>query len=174
MKILILASILSSVGGIALHGAQDKIIAVLPLLILLPALNDMIGDFGTIISAKFTTMCYTGKIKENPFRSKYIKDLFATVMIVGFLAAIYIGTIAYFMAYSKGFLFTIDLFFRVVGVAVISTLLIVSFIFVVSVILGIRICAKGEDPSNFLIPLTTSLADLANLAFLSIMAVLLF
>jgi len=174
LKILILASILSSIGGIALHGAQDKIISVLPLLILLPALNDMIGDFGTIISAKFTTMCYTGKIKENPFKSKYIKDLFLTVITVAFLAALYIGIIAYFMAYSKGFPYTFGLFFRVVGVAVLSTIIIVSFIFVVSVILGIRICSKGEDPSNFLIPLTTSLADLGNLAFLSIMAVLLF
>ena len=174
LKILILASILSSLGGIALHGAQDKIITILPLLILLPALNDMIGDFGTIISSKFTTMCYTGKIKENPFKSAYIKDLFITVMTVALLASLYVGILAYFIAYTKGFAFTLSLFFRVVGIAVLSTFIIVSFIFVISVILGIRICRKGEDPSNFLIPLSTSIADLCNLAFLSAMAMLLF
>ena len=174
LKILILASILSSIGGIALHGAQDKIIAVLPLLILLPALNDMIGTFGTIISSKFTTMCYTGKIKENPLKSRYIRDLFVTVMTVGILSALYIGVFAYFIAYTKGFEFTFVLFFRVIGVSVLATLILVSFIFAISVILGMRICKKGEDPSNFMIPLSTSIADLCNLAFLSAMAVLLF
>jgi len=174
LKILILASILSSIGGIALHGAQEKIIAVLPLLILLPALNDMIGNFGTIVSSKFTTMCYTGNMKESLWKSPQIRSLFITVMTVGLLSALYIGVLAYFIAFTKGFAFTFSLFFRVIGVSVFATLILVSFVFVISVIFGRKICKKGEDPSNFLIPLSTSIADLCNLAFLSIMAVLLF
>ena len=56
IKILILASLISSLGGIGLESVNVKLIALLPLLILLPAMNDMIGDFGAIISSRISTM----------------------------------------------------------------------------------------------------------------------
>ncbi|MGB9675390.1 MAG: hypothetical protein ACPLYW_02200, partial [Candidatus Nanoarchaeia archaeon] len=54
LVILIVASILSTIGGIGLEALKTKFIFLIPLLILIPALNDAIGDFGVIISSKFT------------------------------------------------------------------------------------------------------------------------
>src|SRR3989338_5827245 len=54
IKILLLASIISSVGGLALEHIKTVFISIMPLIILMPTLNDMIGDYGTIISSRFS------------------------------------------------------------------------------------------------------------------------
>src|SRR3989344_7341928 len=43
IKILLLATIISSIGGFALENIKTAFISIVPLVILLPALNDMIG-----------------------------------------------------------------------------------------------------------------------------------
>ena len=43
-----------------------------------------------------------------------------------------------------------------------------------SIIAGLHFYRKGEDPNNFLIPITTSIADLSNMFILSILVVLFF
>ena len=62
-RIIIFAAILSSLGGIGLELINEKLIAILPLLIIFPALNNMIGNFGTIISANFTTLLFTNQLR---------------------------------------------------------------------------------------------------------------
>ncbi|MEM5814278.1 MAG: hypothetical protein QXD77_00485, partial [Candidatus Aenigmatarchaeota archaeon] len=52
IKILIFASVLSSLGGIGLQSIRESFATVMPLIIVLPALTDMIGDFGTIAATK--------------------------------------------------------------------------------------------------------------------------
>src|SRR3989344_4456058 len=64
IKILIFASVLSSLGGLALEHIKAIFVSVLPLIILLPTLNDMVGDFGTIIASRFSTMLHENWIKK--------------------------------------------------------------------------------------------------------------
>src|SRR3990167_2010559 len=45
IKILLFASIISSFGGLALENIKTIFISITPLIILLPILNDMIGDY---------------------------------------------------------------------------------------------------------------------------------
>ena len=56
LKVLLLASILSAFGGFALESVKHAFIAILPLVVLLPALNGMIGGYGTIFSSRFSTL----------------------------------------------------------------------------------------------------------------------
>ena len=64
IRILLLASVISSFGGFALEDIKAIFIPIIPLVILLPTLNDMIGDYGTIVSCRFSTMLHEGKIKK--------------------------------------------------------------------------------------------------------------
>ncbi len=174
IKILILASILSSIGGFGLQNMQGKLIAILPLLILLPALNDMIGDYGAIVSSKFTTMLYLGKIKGSPWKSESVHRLFFTIFSIAIISSIYIGIFSSVLAFSGGFPIDFWLFVKVAGVSVASTLILVGIIFLLSVLVGSYVFKRNEDPNNFLIPIATSVGDLGSMAIFSLLIILLF
>ncbi len=45
------ASSVSLIGGLGLEAVQEQILPIVPLLIALPALNTMVGDYAAIIAA---------------------------------------------------------------------------------------------------------------------------
>jgi len=168
IKILILASVISLIGGFGLQAIQDKIYVIIPLIIMLPALNDMIGDYGTIVSSKFTTALYLGKIKsERWWTSRELHRLFHIIMSIAVISAIYIGALSYGIAYLKGFAFDYALFVKIIQISLVSVIVLVSLIFIISILIGLHIYKKNEDPNNFLIPITTSIADLGSLLIFS-------
>ena len=174
IKILILASILSSIGGFGLQSIQTKIISILPLLVLLPALNNMIGSYGTIVSSKFTTMLFLGKVKKGWWKSEKVHKLFFSIFLVAIISSIYIGILSSVIAFAKGFPIDFVLLIKVLQISVISTLILVGIIFTLSVTVGLYIYRKNEDPNNFLIPITTSAADLGSLAIFALLVSLFF
>lgn len=168
IKILILASIISSLGGIGLEDIKARLVVIVPLLILLPALNDMIGDFGTIISSRFTTMLYLGKVREKEWwKSHIIGNLFLLVAVVALLAAIYIALLAGSISLLKGYPLTPLILFKIVVIALLSTAVLITLMFWIAVTVGFRVYKRSEDPSNFLIPITSSIADLASMIVFS-------
>lgn len=174
IKILILASVISSIGGIGLETIQKKLLLIVPLLILLPSLNDMIGDFGTIMSSKFTTLLYLGKIKERWWKSKELKTLIWILVIISLISAIYIALLANLIAYWRGFEITTDITIKVILISILATLILVTAIISMSIIAGFIVYKKNEDPDNFLIPITTSIADLGSMLIFSGLIYLLF
>ncbi|MDI6721514.1 MAG: magnesium transporter [Candidatus Aenigmarchaeota archaeon] len=176
IKIIIIASVISSFGGVGLENVKEKFIAIIPLLIMLPALNDMIGDFGTIVSSKFTSMIYTGKInlKKGIMQSADFRKLVRNVFCVALISSLYLSIASYLLAYYKGFAFNAVILAKIIGVAVLCTLVLVSVIFITSVISGLYIYRKKEDPNNFLIPIATSLADLGAMLLFAFVVVRLF
>lgn len=168
IKILTFASLISSLGGVGLESVNAKLVALLPILILMPAMNDMMGDFGAIISSRIATLLYLGKLKEKKWwRSHVAGDLFISVGIVAVLSAVYIGLLSGAIALFKGFDLNAFFLLKLVIVTVMTTLLLVVFMFWLSATAGFYIFKKNEDPSNFLIPLTTSIADLGNMMIMT-------
>lgn len=175
MRILILASILSSVGGIGLQSVQLMVVAIMPLLVMLPALTDMIGDFGTIVSSRFAVMLYLGQIhRKNWWRSLRIRRLFRIIMVIAIISAMYLGAVAVWISIAQGFAVTAALFLRIMEIALLATIMLVCIIFLVSVLGGFYIFSKKEDPNNFMIPITTSIADFGSLLIFSLLVGLLF
>ncbi|HJW96999.1 MAG TPA: magnesium transporter [archaeon] len=169
LKILIAASIISSIGGISLQSMGDKIFAIVPLLILVPAMNNMVGDFGCIVSSKFTNMLYLGKVGSKWWMSRHLHKLFLVILITSFIMSVFIGVAASVIAYWQGFSLTFEVFLKILTIAVLSNIILVAVIFSVSIIGGLGIYHKKEDPNNFLIPIATSVADLLNLVIFAIL-----
>ncbi|MBI2129540.1 magnesium transporter [Candidatus Woesearchaeota archaeon] len=167
LKVLILASILSSVGGFGLQTIQIKLAAIIPLLILLPSLNDMIGDFGMIITSKFTTALYERKIKRPWWRSHFVKHLYRVIIPIALISAVYISILSVFIAYARGFSFDIILLLKIIGLVALTTALLVVIIFLISIIGGLYVYHRKEDPDDMLIPITTSVADLGSMLLFS-------
>lgn len=169
LKILIMASIISSIGGIGMEAMSSKLVTIIPLIILLPALNDMVGDFGCIVSSKFTNMLYLGKVGTRWWRSRHLHTLFLVILSTSFITSVFIGVAASVISYWSGFALTLDIFLKVLSIAVMANLILVAVIFCISVIGGLGIYHKKEDPNNFLIPISTSFADLLNLAIFAVL-----
>ncbi len=165
--ILVFAAMLSSLGGLGFEFLREKIIFLIPLIILFPALNDMIGDMGTIVASHFTTLLYMGKLdKKRPFASPEFRRLYRNILLTAVLAAVYLVAVAGAIAWVKGFALSPALFFKILFVALLSTLLMIHFLAFATFLGGLYVYRKGHDPDNYLIPLATSFADLGNMALL--------
>lgn len=174
IKILLLASVISSFGGLALEHIKTVFISIIPLIILLPALNDMVGDYGTIISSRFSTMLHEGKIKNNWWKDKELRIMLAQVFIVAVAIVFFTTSVALivstFSNYSLNLLTVLKIFF----ITLVDVILIVSILFLTSIFAGLYFYRKKEDPNNFLIPITTSIADFMNMFIISGLVILLF
>jgi cation transporter-like permease len=172
IKILLLASVISSFGGLALENIKTVFISIIPLVILLPALNGLIGSFGTLFSSRFSTMLHEGK--AGGLFSPDMRKLFVQILIISVIAATVSSAIAVavsvYSGYPAGFLMAE----KVLLISVLDVLALVSILFFLTVFAGLYFYRKGEDPSNFLIPITTSVADFGNMLLLAALVLAMF
>jgi len=170
---VIFASILSSLGGVGLELINEKLIAILPLLIIFPALNNMIGNFGTIISANFTTLLFTNQLRAR-WKSKKLKELLHNIFVIAFFSSIALASLASLIAFLRGFPLTSDIFFKILLIVMICTAILVTLICLISVSAGFYYYRIKQDPDNKLIALSTSIADFGALIIFSVLIHLLF
>jgi len=174
LKVLILGSLISSLGGFALENVKDKILLFLPLVIILPALANMIGHAGIIFVSKITTYFYTGKLKLNNIESKQVMHLFFLLLIIFSLASVYVTILTIFVSYLKGFSFNFIFGLKMLITVFLTTVLIVFLVSFVAII-GWKYTIKNKiDPDDLLIPITTSIADLGSFILFSLLVFLLF
>ncbi len=172
--ILILASILSSIGGIGLETVQEKIFLILPLLILLPALNGMVGNFGIIFSSRYTTLHYQKRLGKEKFMNRALKKHFILVLLISIICAFYISTLSFAISFIKGFKIEPIIYIKVSAITILSALILVFIVSIITVIAGNYSIKKKKDPDNIIIPLTTSIADLGSMIIFSLLVYLIF
>lgn len=172
--ILIFASVLSSLGGLSLEYIKGIFISIMPLIILMPTLNDMIGDYGTIVSSRFSTMLHEGKIKGKWWMNKELKKLFLQLLLISAITTSICTGVALLISNYYGYGFTKGLASKIFLICLSDVLIIVIILFLIAIFSGLHIYRKKEDPNNFLIPLTTSFADFVNMIMLTILVILFF
>lgn len=174
VKILLLASIISSLGGLALENIKLIFVSITPLIILLPALNDMIGGYGTIISSRFSTMLHENRVKRKWWAMPELRKLSIQVFIISTITAVTNSSIALVISHFSGYAPSLITASKIFFISIVDVTLLISILFIISIYAGIYFYKKGEDPNNFLIPITTSVADFGNMVILSILIVLFF
>lgn len=176
IKIILFASLLSSLGGFALEEIKSLFLTMIPLVILLPALNDMVGDYGTIVSARFSTMLHEGLVEKKWWKEKALQKLFWQIMIVATITGVLSAVIALVLTavMDAGSTFTFLFAVKIFAITLIDVLLLVSILFVIAIVAGLHYFKKKEDPNNFLIPITTSVADFGNMFVLAVLILLFF
>jgi mgtE-like transporter len=174
LQILILSAILSAAGGLAIENIKNVFVAIVPLVILLPMLNDMIGDFGTIISARFSAMLHEGKVKSKWWHNHELKKLFVQVFIIAMLTTVLSTAIALVISLFSDYQVTITVALKMFAITVLDVIMLIAVMFISSILLGLYYFKKKEDPNNFLIPIITSIADFANMILLAVLIMFLF
>lgn len=174
LKILLFTSLISSFGGLALEQIKVIFLSIFPLIVLLPALNDMIGDYGIIVSSRFSTLLHTGKIRGRWYKNNEVKKLFAQVFIVAILTALISSSIALSVSALSDHRINFEIASKIFLISIIDIVLIVSALFFLVISAGVYFYRKKEDPNNFLIPITTSVADFGNMLLLAFLTLILF
>ncbi|MFH1056559.1 MAG: hypothetical protein V1717_02050, partial [Candidatus Micrarchaeota archaeon] len=77
-------------------------------------------------------------------------------------------------AVLSGYQESLSTMVKIFALVVFDVAVLVAILFATSVLAGFYFFEKNEDPNNFLIPITTSIADFGNLVLLSGLVVLLF
>lgn len=174
IKIIILASLVSSVGGMALEQIKTVFISIMPLVILLPTLNDMVGDYGTIVSSRFSTMLHKGEVKKQWWKNIHVQEMFVQILLVAGITAVLSAAIALIVTHFADNAVNLLLALKIFIITVADVLILVAALFFTSVCAGQHYFRKKEDPNNFLIPITTSVADLGNMVLLAVLVLLFF
>lgn len=174
IKILCFAMVLSMFGGLALEYVRESLISFMPLIIVLPVLNGLIGNYGIIISSKFTTLLYTGKVTDSWLRNKEVRKLFLQVLLVAFITAILSASISLTITTLAGTAIARYAAMKLFIIVIVDVLVLVSALLLVAVYASKHFFKNNEDPNNFLIPITTSIADFGNMVVLSVLVWLMF
>ena len=167
LSILILMSFISSIGGTSLEGIKEKLFLIAPLIVVLPALNDMTGDFGSIIGSRYTTITYLG-LKN---KKKKLKELFKTSFLIALLMSVYISFLANLIHYLQTR--SLKELIPTTIITSLTTIVIMTIIIITTTKLGDYLFKKGYDPDNYLIPITASLADLGSMTMMAILIIVL-
>lgn len=174
LKILILASIVSSFGGLALEHIKLVFVSIIPLTILLPTLNDMIGDYGTIISSHLSTMLHEEKIKVGDYFHPELRAMVTKILIISIITGLLSAAAALGIASFSKISLTADVVYKIFFITIVDVVLLINVLALISTATGFYFFKKNEDPNNFLIPITTSIADFGNMIVLALLVRLLF
>ena len=174
IKILLFSSVISLAGGLALENTRDIFISLVPLIILFPTLNDMIGDYGIIISSRFTTLLHMGKIRGKWYKNYSLKKLFFQIFFMAIVTTLISSLVSLIVSSHQGFVLNFEITYKVFIISIIDVILLVCILFIISVYGGYYYYKKNEDPANFLIPISTAIADFGNMVLLSILVILFF
>lgn len=166
---LLLATLITLFGGIALEEIKTTFVAVMPLVILLPALNSLIGSYGTIISSRLTTLLHEGYIQKNALLNREMQKLILQIMLIAAITAIVAAAASLAISTFAGFPWDLTLAVRIFLIALFDTLILVALLTFIATTLGLALYKKKEDPNNILIPLTTSIADVGNIVIMALL-----
>lgn len=174
ISVLIIASVLSLITGLLLSSIQKTLLIVPALIIILPALNGTVGNFGVIITSRITTALYEKKVKGLWYHTKIAKHLFKDLIPISVFSAFYIAVLSTVIANINGYGFDIITLLKIMIITLITTISLVLLIFIVAICGSIYIYNKKADPDDVLIPITTSIADLGSVIIFSSLVFLLF
>ncbi|MFW9865482.1 MAG: magnesium transporter [Candidatus Thorarchaeota archaeon] len=168
--IVIISSLIGLISGSVLTSNEEIIYTIPILLLILPALNSLIGDISTILVSRLTTHLYIGTIEPKIKSSKRLREDLLGLLLTLLLS---LGVLL-IIGYSVGNLTGVKIVnpFLIIGIISVTVLIIFFILFAFLFISAIFLFKRGMDPNNYLIPFITSLADFLTPLFLIVFIII--
>ncbi len=145
------------ISGMVLS-VNEAILYSIPIFILiLPAINALIGDIATILVTRLTTHLFIGTIPPKVMGTARLKEdliglfLTLTCSLIGLIIA------GYSIVHITGMGIVNPL--MIIFILILTSLILFIFLFILLFLGSIALFKRGRDPNNFLIPIITSLID---------------
>lgn len=159
------SSSISLIGGLGIESVQTKILPLIPLIVAMPALNTMVGDYAAIIAAHAIDPAETRRARKELLRalSKAI-----WVNIIGVMA------LSLVIAQRRGYLFENAFLFKFTFFIIGAMIGIIFLMFTVTILLDKILERRNLHPDDILIPVVTSITDVLMLGLIALASIFLF
>jgi len=162
--IVIISSLMGLISGTLLSFNEDLLYTIPIMLLIIPALNSLIGDISTVLVSRLTTHLYIGTIPPKIQKSERLIEDFYGLIITLLLSLASLLFLGYLIGIISGIRIVNPLLMILI---IVATILLIFFIMFLTLFIGaIFLFKRGKDPNNFLIPFVTSLADFLTPFFL--------
>jgi cation transporter-like permease len=152
------------ISGTLLSSNEEILYTIPIMLLIIPALNSLIGDISTVLVSRLTTHLYIGTLPPKIQKSDRLKEDFYGLFITLLLSLASLLFLGYLVGVMSGIRIVNPILMILI---IILTVLIIFFIMFITLFMGaIFLFKRGKDPNNFLIPFLTSLADFLTPLFL--------
>lgn len=159
------ASCISLIGGIGIEAVQAKLLPLVPLLIALPALNTMVGDYAAIIAA------HAGDPAEGKHDKKTLAKAIAKAIWVNIIGVLALSIV---IAAKRGYLFSTPFLIKFIIFTIVAMGGIVVVMFGLTIALEKILEHRRLNPDDILIPIVTTLSDVLMLGSIALASVMLF
>lgn len=160
-----LASSISLIGGIGIELVQEKLLSIVPLLIALPALNSMVGNYATLIAA------HAGDPTE---RTRSKSELVHAMLPSIAINIIFVLVMSLFLASHRDFSIEPMFLLKFIAFVMFSIVTVIAIIFVLTILLDKILEAHRLNPDDILIPIVTTISDIFMLGLIALAAMFLF
>ncbi|MCJ2555158.1 MAG: magnesium transporter [Candidatus Thermoplasmatota archaeon] len=145
--------------------AREAVFLAAPfLLILVPVINGVGGNVGTVLGARITSGLYTGtlsvRLSDRGLRAQ-VRDALVLYLLSFSLLGIFIYAAAVGLGVTPPFGLEVLLFLMLT-----TGLMLAGVLILVTVAVALLSFSHGLDPDNFITPIVTTLGDLLGIAFL--------
>lgn len=149
--------IIALVAGYMLNSSIQKIAELPIILMMIPPINGIGGNIGSILGARLTSALHLGTLEPRLSGQRVLRRNMAASALASFLIFALIGAIFFAIAYVSGITLarslSLALAFFIAGIALTAAVMVVT---ITSAFVSFR---GGLDPDNVVIPIVTSLGD---------------
>ncbi len=171
MPLLTILIALEIAGGQILSQNEDKLLALPILLVMIPVINGVGGNIGSILGARLSSGLHVGSI-ELKRRGKELRQNVLSTVLLGIISytflTIFILIVSPLMGInieSNGANILLKAGYIMLG----TGLLLTAIVIVISVFVARFSFENGFDPDNTVIPVVTTLCDVLGIVCLIIM-----
>lgn len=159
------ASCVSLIGGVGLEAVEERILPLVPLIIALPALNTMVGDYAAIIAA------HACDPAERVSTKRKLAKAIAKAMWVNIIGVLLLSIV---IAWQRDYLFTTLFLVKFISFVIIAMIATIAAMFSITIVLDKILEGKKQNPDDLLIPIVTSVTDVLMLGLVTLSVLFLF
>ncbi|MEM3184263.1 MAG: magnesium transporter [Candidatus Hadarchaeales archaeon] len=152
---LLISATVSALAGFFLQIEVEKILALPFLLALIPPINDMGGNIGSILGARLSSALHLGLIEPKLKRQKVLSENLIEATASGLFSFLFVSIVLIFLGSVRGFSDP----FRFSATFILTGVILVPLIVLSSMMVTVISYVKGLDPDNIVGPLITSIGD---------------
>lgn len=155
-------------GGQILNQNEDMLLKTPIFLVMIPVINGVGGNIGSILGARLSSGLHVGSIELKGYGKEMRKNILSTVLlgIISYtLLAIFILIVSPILGISRDSNILIRAGYIMIG----TGLLLILIVIVISIFVARFSFENGFDPDNTVIPVVTTLCDVLGILCLIIM-----
>ncbi len=168
---LVFCTILEIFGGTLIHTRLETLIMLPIILTMLPVINGVGGNIGSIISMRLTSGLHTGTIEVAVSDRELLKNVGGAALL-GALSFGILGVAIVTLAPYLGLAFPPALYWKLLGIIFFAGILLTCVVIIVALVSATISFNRGIDPDNTVTPLVTTTGDLVGILLLMVMITL--